>query len=102
MIGPVQVLVVGLDDPNYSGEVLAEFSRLKDAGIVRLIDPARWSRAPRMALSRLSRVTRFRPAPADWPLVSSLWDRRTWDRRRMGPISWPATSRLRRSRQVAR
>ena len=38
MIGPVQVLVVGLDDPTYSGEVLAEFSRLDDAGIVRLID----------------------------------------------------------------
>jgi hypothetical protein len=32
------VLVVGLDDPTYSGEVLAEFSRLKDAGIVRLVD----------------------------------------------------------------
>lgn len=38
MIGPVQVLVVGLNDPTYSGEVLDEFSRLDDAGIVRLID----------------------------------------------------------------
>jgi hypothetical protein len=38
VIGPVQVLVVGLDDPTYSGEVLGEFSRLDDAGIVRLID----------------------------------------------------------------
>lgn len=38
MIGPVQVLVVGLDDPSFSGEVLAEFSRLQGAGIVRLID----------------------------------------------------------------
>jgi hypothetical protein len=36
--GPVQVLVVGFDDPTFSGEVLAEFTRLREAGIVRLID----------------------------------------------------------------
>jgi uncharacterized membrane protein YgcG len=36
--GPVQVLVVGFDQPNFSGEVLAEFTRLRDAGIVRLVD----------------------------------------------------------------
>ena len=38
MIGPVQVLVVGFDQPTFSGEVLAEFARLREAGIVRLID----------------------------------------------------------------
>lgn len=38
MTGPVQVLVVGFDRPNVSGEVLAEFARLRDAGIVRLVD----------------------------------------------------------------
>ena len=38
MIGPVQVLVVGFDQPTFSGEVLAEFTRLREAGIVRLID----------------------------------------------------------------
>jgi len=36
--GPVQVLVVGLDRPTFSGEVLVEFTRLRDAGIVRLVD----------------------------------------------------------------
>jgi uncharacterized membrane protein len=36
--GPVQVLVVGFDQPNFSGEVVAEFARLRDAGIVRLVD----------------------------------------------------------------
>jgi Family of unknown function (DUF6325) len=36
--GPVQVLVVGFDRPTFSGEVLAEFTRLRDAGIVRLVD----------------------------------------------------------------
>lgn len=38
MIGPVQVLVVGFDQPRFSGEVLAEFTRLREAGLVRLID----------------------------------------------------------------
>ena len=38
MTGPVQVLVVGFDQPTFSGEVLAEFARLRDAGIVRLVD----------------------------------------------------------------
>jgi uncharacterized membrane protein len=38
MIGPVQVLVVGFDRPAFSGEILAEFSRLRQAGIVRLVD----------------------------------------------------------------
>jgi hypothetical protein len=37
-MGPVQVLVVGLDRPDFSGEVLAEFGRLRDAGLVRLVD----------------------------------------------------------------
>jgi Family of unknown function (DUF6325) len=36
--GPVQVLVVGFDPPTFSGEVLAEFSRLRESGIVRLVD----------------------------------------------------------------
>ena len=38
MIGPVQVLVVGFDQPTFSGAVLAEFTRLREAGLVRLID----------------------------------------------------------------
>ncbi len=38
MTGPVQVLVVGFDQPKFSGEVLAEFVRLREAGIVRLVD----------------------------------------------------------------
>jgi hypothetical protein len=37
-MGPVQVLVVGLDRVAYSGEVLAELARLREAGIVRLVD----------------------------------------------------------------
>jgi hypothetical protein len=34
----VQVLVVGFDEPSFSGEVLAELTRLREAGIVRLVD----------------------------------------------------------------
>lgn len=38
MIGPVQVLVVGFDRPTFSGEVMAELDRLRQAGTVRLLD----------------------------------------------------------------
>jgi hypothetical protein len=36
--GPVQVLVVGFEKPSQSGEILAELTRLGDAGVVRLLD----------------------------------------------------------------
>ncbi len=38
MMGPVQVLVVGYEQPAFTGEVLAELARLSDAGLVRLVD----------------------------------------------------------------
>ena len=38
MTAPVQVLVVGFDAPTFSGEVLAELDRLREAGVVRLVD----------------------------------------------------------------
>lgn len=38
MSGPVQVLVVGFDEPSFSGEAVAELTRLGEAGIVRLVD----------------------------------------------------------------
>lgn len=44
-MGPVQVLVVGFDRPAFSGEILAEFARLRQAGIVRLVDLLLVSRA---------------------------------------------------------
>jgi uncharacterized membrane protein len=37
-IGPVQLLVLGFEEPNFTGEILAELQRLKEADIVRLID----------------------------------------------------------------
>jgi Family of unknown function (DUF6325) len=38
MTGPVQVLVVGFEHQSFSGEVLTELVRLREAGIVRLVD----------------------------------------------------------------
>ncbi len=38
MSGPVQVLVVGFEEPSFSGEVIAELTRLREAGVVRLVD----------------------------------------------------------------
>jgi hypothetical protein len=37
-LGPVQLLVVAFDRPNFSGEVLAELERLRDSDVVRVID----------------------------------------------------------------
>lgn len=38
MTAPVQVLVVGFEEPSFSGEVLAELERLREQGVVRLLD----------------------------------------------------------------
>ena len=37
-IGPVQLIVLGFDEPEFKGEVLAELDRLKENDIVRVID----------------------------------------------------------------
>jgi uncharacterized membrane protein len=39
-IGPVQMLMLGFEDPKFQGEILKELKRLKDADIVRVIDAA--------------------------------------------------------------
>jgi uncharacterized membrane protein len=37
-IGPVQLLVLGFDQPNFQGEILEELRRLRDNDMVRVID----------------------------------------------------------------
>jgi uncharacterized membrane protein len=37
-IGPVQLIVVGFDHPEFHGEIIAELERLHDSGTVRVID----------------------------------------------------------------
>jgi uncharacterized membrane protein len=37
-IGPVQIMVVGFEKPDFQGEVLAELRRLREAGLIRLVD----------------------------------------------------------------
>ncbi len=37
-MGPVQLLVVSFDKPDFSGEILAELSRLRENDVIRLID----------------------------------------------------------------
>jgi uncharacterized membrane protein len=36
--GPVQMIVVGFEDPDFKGEILAELDRLRESQVVRLID----------------------------------------------------------------
>lgn len=37
-LGPVQMLVVGFDDPKFTGEIAEELRRLRDSDVIRLID----------------------------------------------------------------
>src|ERR1043166_5158962 len=36
--GPVQILVIGFEDPEFKGDILAELERLREHDVVRLID----------------------------------------------------------------
>lgn len=38
MIGPVQMLILGFEDPQFKGEALAELQKLRDADFIRVID----------------------------------------------------------------
>src|SRR4051812_11355024 len=37
-LGPVQVVVLGFDEPDFRGQMLAEINRLRESDVVRLID----------------------------------------------------------------
>jgi uncharacterized membrane protein len=37
-MGPVQLLVVGFDDPQFNGQILTELERLRESDVVRLVD----------------------------------------------------------------
>jgi uncharacterized membrane protein len=37
-IGPVQMLILGFEEPEFKGEILEELTRLKDEDIIRIID----------------------------------------------------------------
>jgi uncharacterized membrane protein len=36
--GPLQLMVIGFDHPNFEGQIVSEVARLSDAGVVRLVD----------------------------------------------------------------
>lgn len=61
-MGPVQVLVIGLDQPAFSGEVLAELDRLRSAGIVRLVDVLVVARRGDGAFETLAEPTAMTPS----------------------------------------
>ena len=37
-IGPVQLIILGFDHPDFHGEVIAELERLRESDMVRVID----------------------------------------------------------------
>lgn len=36
--GPLQLMVIGFDDPKFDGSIVREVARLSDAGVARLVD----------------------------------------------------------------
>ena len=63
MTGPVQVLVVGFDELTFSGEVMTELDRLREAGTARLLDVLLVERAEDGTLETLPLPG---GAPSDW------------------------------------
>jgi hypothetical protein len=63
--GPVQVLVIALDAPTFSGEVLEELTKLREAGIVRLIDVLVVSRGADGTIETLEPPAGFEPGLGD-------------------------------------
>ena len=37
-LGPVQILVIGFNEPDFRGQIRAELDRLRESDVVRLID----------------------------------------------------------------
>lgn len=62
-LNPVQVLVVGFDELNPTGEALAELARLEAAGVVRLIDMMLVRRTEDGALETVELSDGLEPAP---------------------------------------
>jgi uncharacterized membrane protein len=58
-IGPVQLIVLGFNHPDFHGEVIAELERLRESGTVRVVDALAVYKAPdgELAVEHLSNLT---------------------------------------------
>jgi hypothetical protein len=45
-IGPVELLVLGFDKPDFHGEIIEELEQLRETDTVRVIDAWRCARTP--------------------------------------------------------
>ena len=54
--GPVQLLVLGFSEPDFHGQVVAEFDRLKENDVVRVIDALVVYKDPRGEVKTLKRT----------------------------------------------
>src|SRR6266576_186293 len=69
-MGPVQLLVVGFDDPQFNGQILAELDRLRESDVVRLVDLLVVRKDDEGNVERLQR-TDLTPAEAEQPGATS-------------------------------
>ena len=65
MRAPVQILVIGVTRPSFTGEVLAELGRLRTAGIVRLVDVLLVERDAAGAFETLAAPTSLDPGSGE-------------------------------------
>jgi hypothetical protein len=70
-MGPVQLLVIGLDRPTFTGEVATKLGELRDAGIVRLVDALVVTRHDDATFETIDGVD----LPTDGTLVAELLGR---------------------------
>ena len=70
-LGPVQLLVVGFDRPDFSGEVLDELERLRESDVVRVIDLLVVSKGSDGVIGRLHHAG-LTAADGDGAVVASL------------------------------
>ena len=58
-IGPVQLIVLGFNHPDFHGEVIAELERLRESGTVRVVDALAVYKAPdgELTVEHLSNLT---------------------------------------------
>jgi hypothetical protein len=62
-IGPVQLIVLGFNHPNFHGEVIQELERLRDSDTIRVIDALAVHKTP----TAKRKAWRRAPRPGPWP-----------------------------------
>jgi hypothetical protein len=75
-IGPVQLIVLGFEQPDFHGEIIAELERLRESDTVRVIDAlaaggGKWPRVRLRAIAESSALPTTAPTQSGFPCASA-------------------------------